>query len=364
MMSKDTTFAIHTKKPTKKDYQNVVHTAVVLTKSPSLDKLAQGVIFKPQKELYKRAKSKWWTQKIVSPLVYHAKKLGDEKMRKYYQRALFCSHQITQTDKRLKTQYCNTRVCLICNKIRTAKLINGYVQQLFYKIKPESDTKLSFVTLTLPNVRQENLTSTIVSITKTLSKILASLRKTKGLKVNGIRSLECTITTKKHLIKRGDVFHPHIHMIVDNGAEEIVSYWLKHNPTASYKAQKIVHVKNGDLGVLQELFKYATKIIGHEKPVIDEDTGEIKNVITLKIPELHQIIVALSGRRRIHAFGDIRQQNEDVYDKLKGQEYDIAPQELMEWQWKTQDWHNIFDDPLTNYIAPDYIEFKEISNTS
>ena len=118
--------------------------------SPLLDTLAQLPI-KTKKTsltpLQKRARSKYFTQNIVTPLIKYAQfEVQDLQLQKYFSNAWYCCSNLKQVGKNLvETHYCNTRVCNQCNRIRTAKLMNGYITQL-------SNKKQYFVTLTIPNV--------------------------------------------------------------------------------------------------------------------------------------------------------------------------------------------------------------------
>ena len=75
--------------------------------------------------LRKRARSKHYTQSIVIPLL-HLK----SPLHKYYQSAFYCNTELQQSGVTLKGKYCNTRCCNVCNRIRTAKLMKGYLNQM------------------------------------------------------------------------------------------------------------------------------------------------------------------------------------------------------------------------------------------
>ena len=146
-------------------------------KTPPLDKLAQLPTKKekPLKNkhlttLGKRARSKWYTSQVIPKILNYAKHVAkDEPMRKYFQSAYYCSHILTQRGKKLTTKYCNNRLCNMCNRIRTGKLMNGYVGQL-------EGRKLHFVTLTIPNVIADELKPAITAMTKNMANIIRTLR--------------------------------------------------------------------------------------------------------------------------------------------------------------------------------------------
>ena len=285
-----------------------------------LDTLAQ-LPPDPNKNLLKRARSKWYTERIVGGLLFL-----DTPLLKYYQGAYYCNHTLVQTDQSLSAHYCNTRVCHICNRIRTAKMMNGYLPQLAGK-------KTEFVTLTLPNVTAEELRSTCEFMTKTAANVIRHFREKKGIEINGIRKLEVTYNNDE------DTFHPHLHMIVDKEGNQIIQEWLKRVSGANIKAQDC---READQESLNELFKYTTKIIGHAK-------GEY--VVYTKA--LDVIMQALYKKRCFQPFGNIHKVVEDVDSELEGQVYNIQPYSVMEWTWEDCDWVNMYRDTLTGYISPD-----------
>ena len=131
--------------------------------------------------LSKRARSKWYTQAISGALLY-----TESPLHKYYQSAYYCNHILTQYGQEITGKYCNTRVCHICNRIRTAKLINGYVGQLM------ALDGLEFVTLTVPNCTKVQLRSTVDKMIKAASNIVRVLRERRHIDVSGIRKVEIT----------------------------------------------------------------------------------------------------------------------------------------------------------------------------
>ncbi len=274
------------------------------------------------KSLKKRARSKWYTTAITSRLLYQ-----NSALHKYYQSAYYCSHILKQEGKKITARYCNTRICHICNRIRTAKLMNGYVSQL-QKLEP-----LQFVTLTVPNCNVTELSQTIDSLLKSFSNIIRVLRERRKIPVNGIRKLEVTYN------HRENTYHPHIHTLVDAQVGDlIVSEWLKRYDKASFKAQDI---RNADKNALNEIFKYSTKIV-----------TKGKNKLEVFIPALDNIMIALRGRRCFQPFGIIKKIEEDI-DGIESVEYDeIEPYDLIEWIWDDCDW--IYGNKtLTGYVSPD-----------
>lgn len=299
-------------------------------KSPLLDTLVllpTKVEKKDLKNLQKRARSKWYTSNIVYSLVDLKSPLN-----KYYWNAYHCNNHIQQNGLQLKSRYCNTRVCHICNRIRTAKMMNGYLAQL-------SGRTLEFVTLTIPSVGENDLRQTVDDITQQITKIMRVFRERRHICINGIRKIEITYNPDKN------TYHPHLHLIVDKAGQLIVDEWLKRYPKANKKAQDC---RPADQGSLNELFKYSTKIIGHKQ-------GEY----IVYASALDTIMISLKGKRCFQPFGDIRKVSEEVSEELSSEEYNI-PECFDIWTWEECDWVNTARDTLTGYISPPDVVFQYV----
>lgn len=300
-----------------------------LNKAPYLDTLAQVPPSGQKltiKNLKSRARSKWYTQQIVFTLVDI-----DSPLNKYYWNAYHCGSEIKQVNKKLTSKYCNTRCCNVCNRIRTAKLMNGYMPQLL-KLP-----QLYFVTLTIPNVDEYELREATENMVYEFTLINRHLREKKGIKISGIRKVEITYNAKKNN------YHPHLHLIVDKYPQDIVFQWLQRFPEANIKAQD---VRVADKGSLQELFKYTTKIIGRKE-----------GKLTLYANALDTIMQSLQGIRAYQPFGYVRKVNDEV-DNLIEQEYEgITEVPFVKWQWDECDWSRRDDNnklhTLTGYTPPD-----------
>lgn len=304
-----------------------------------LDTLAQ-VPPASLKTLQKRARSKWYTEAIVSRLKY----LENTVLRKYYSHAWNCNNKLYQDGNKVSSRYCNTRVCHICTRIRTAKLMNGYVDQIM------SLGDIEFVTLTIPNCSGGDLNTIVDRMLKQIILIIRNFREKRGIRISGIRKLEITYNVKT------DTFHPHLHLLVDkNSGHLIVDEWLKRNPDAKregwdYKKKCMVPlqvVQKADNGSLAEIFKYTTKIIVSKKGQMD-----------VYLKPLNTILECLYKRRCFQPFGIVKMVSEDV-DDLDGNEYIDLPDNgggITEWVWKDCDWVN-GKSTLTGYIPPD-IEFN------
>ena len=209
------------------------------TKTLSFNTIAQPVHGKGIDCLQKRAKNKYFSQELARHLTTLSSPLN-----KAYRRTLFdCGSLLIQEGQKLTGRYCNGRWGNTCNRIRTAKLMEGYRKPLETLLEPY------FVTLTIPNVCGEDLKESIKTLLKTIQLITRSRRRL--TEFNGIRKIECTYNAIE------DTYHPHLHLIIDgkDNAEWLISEWLKRNPNANRVAQDY---RKADSGSLMELFKYTT----------------------------------------------------------------------------------------------------------
>jgi hypothetical protein len=347
-------------KPTGLKFGNPVQKVEACPAQPhELDKS----VFKPtdtHKTLSKRARSKFYTQKLVAPLLYL-----DSPLSKMYLRAYSCGGTIELKGGKMVSKYCNSRICHVCNRIRTAKMMLGYIQPL------RELGNLHFTTLTQPNVKAQELPAAVEKMIKSLNDIIRVLNERRKLKVAGIKKIEITYNQK------ADTYHPHTHLLHNKDVGEmIISEWLKRNPTAKkqgwdkktksmvdLQVTKPVTHKGDEKGYLNEIFKYATKLAIKD----DEDRG----LINVYVPALDNIMRALHRKHSVHAFGGLRMVKDTEIDaalELIAQPLEMEmEQELtankVEKRWVWRSIHDIFDwidaegNRLTNYQPPD-IEFR------
>lgn len=288
--------------------------------------LALGAGFSGRKkgadDLKKRAKNAHFSKELARYLTGL-----DSPLNRAYRRTLFdCCGMIMQEGQKLTAKYCDSRWCNTCNRIRTAKLINGYRQPL------EGFENPHFVTLTVPNAIGSDLRLTIRQMVRTFANTVKAIRRA-GNACNGIRKLECTYNAER------DDFHPHFHVIVDGEETATALYdgWMQRNPLAHAKGQDIQPADNGSL---MELFKYTTKI------VTKVGCGEGFQIF---VPALDTIFRAMYGVRTFQAFGTVRMVSENI-ENLQADTYDIEPYEFLVWQWEGNDWRSMATGkPLTGY---------------
>jgi hypothetical protein len=281
--------------------------------------------------LNKRARSKWYTDKISQPLSELDSPLSD-----YYKNSLSCNAAIKRQGKKLTSKYCNARHCNTCNRIRTAKSINHYAKQF------EGYSDLQFTTLTIPNCTGEELKPTIEKMIKMFSNITRVVREKRKIEFNGIRKIEITYNSKMN------TYHPHIHILHSGSCGDMfIQEWLKRFPTASIKAQD---TKQANTGSVNELFKYTTKIL--IKDSID------KNTIEVFLPAIDTIMIAMQNKRSFQTFGKMKMISENV-EELQSQEYDYLDEEYCTYYvWDTANWVDFYNDEALTSFKPPPTKFK------
>jgi|TARA_R110000868_G_C10905350_1_gene764588 hypothetical protein len=246
-----------------------------------------------------------------------------------YKFAYKCNSAIFQEGDKLKTLYCNQRFCLVCNSIRTGKLINGYASEIQALDNPY------FVTLTVKNVKAYKLKQTIEEMQKDFRRSMDKLKK-RGIVLKGIRKVEVTFNE----ITRE--YHPHFHCIIEGCRPSftLVSDWIKRHPEqATYKGQDL---RYADKETPNELFKYFTKML--------TKSGQFL------APEMDIVFRAMKGKRVFQPFGGIKKQSEEV-ETNETTVIDWLPEGLENWVYdnagKYSDWYNASGEPLANGTLTD-----------
>jgi hypothetical protein len=314
-----------------------VHTLAQLRHCQSFQGL-QPVKTEVKNNLKKRARSKYFTNHLVYKLV-------DEKstLSKSYWNTWHCTNIIQQEGQKLTAKYCNNRWCQVCNRIRTAKAIKGYLPQIMELDQPQ------FVTLSRPNVKAADLKTELKTLLSQFKKVQNHFRRTEGKILQGLRKLECTYNWKTK------EYHPHLHIIVEGGentGEKVVSEWLKFNPTAHEKGQDYRPIAD-DKSAL-EMFKYFTKLTTKV-----DISGE--SVSFIHSESLNVIFEAMRGRRVYQPIGTLKKVTEDV-EELQSEEYeDIENVEHDIWTYFDEfgDWVNSDGELLTGYTPSE--SMKELT---
>lgn len=216
-----------------------------------------------------------------------------------------------------------------------------------------------FVTLTIPNVKEEQLRDSIKSMLADIRKIQDLRRKNKQPLLKAIRKLECTYNPD-----RND-FHPHMHLIIENKqqAEELKLAWIQRHPDALEYLQDIRPAHNPI-----ELFKYFAKLTSKSSKDIKTYKGR-KLVMREEYhyPEaLDKIFQAIAGMRIIQPMGGVKMVSDEI-EEIEAVEIENIESDIAVWQWQrigisaekyTYDWVNIFTGELLTGYEPTEKEFK------
>lgn len=272
--------------------------------------------------LLKRAKSKYISYSLSSQLHFAN---PDSPLSKSYFGSLLCSSLLKQEGKKVTSTYCNQRWCTVCNRIRTAQLITGYLPEL-RKLKDPY-----FVTLTKKTVLADDLPASMKLMGKTWRQITDVARR-KRINFKGIRKAECTI-------RPGGFYHYHFHVIVDGigNANWLINNWLKR--LGGEVGTEGQNMKPANEKSLKELFKYFTKL------TTKGSNGE-KEVFDLK--RMDVIFCAMKNKRVFQPFGGVRMVQEDI-EKVRAEEYSDLEEETTLWKWYKNDWVNEDGECLTGY---------------
>lgn len=365
------------------------------TPAPGVPVLADLLQPADREKLHKRARAKYFSFALAKELA-----TCESELQRSYLRTLTCSNKLTRTGDKITAQYCGNRWCLVCCRIRTAKMINKYEPHLEQMCQPH------FVTLTIPNISADvkELKYCIQQLQLFCRRMFDKLRK-QGIKYKGFRKIEITYNPNTA------TFHPHIHFLLDGGindsadaqalakvfsvwkksklpvakfqrqlerynkglitpgylkCELLRQYWLQEFPTARAVAQDI---RPATAGTLKELFKYTAKIVskarGEKTCSIQQHeficrNGEVKTVLKKKyvtesalhiyVQALDKIYCAMYGKRVLQPVGYTRQEAAAFNEILEGAiNEDLQAQELdgldenvnMCFEWHGNDWREI-----------------------
>lgn len=278
------------------------------------------------KTLYKRAIAKFFTVQILDKLL----KLKTPLKSSYFQ-TYFCVKILLQKDNKITSKYCNNRWCIVCNRIRTAKLIKGYSSQL------EKLNDLRLVTLTIPNVHGSELKGAIDLMLRNVRRVQDRFRY-KGIKIKGVRKLECTYNIK------AKTYHPHFHFCIQGKdiGDQMVYDWLLRYSEANALAQDN---RPANIGAVKELFKYFTKL--HKTCVRNGS----KVISVYPAQALDTIFQAMYKRRVFQAMGGIRMVKEEVNPTEATVHTDSGEVEIWGWEQDWSDWYTADGVGLTGCTA-------------
>ena len=300
--------------------------------------LTKNAKFSAKENFGKRARVKFLTEAMAVGLA----NVPDSKLTKSYWNTFYCSSILQKKGDSLTGKYCKNRWCLVCCRIRSAKLIKQYAPVL------ESWSEKHLVTLTVPNCSGADLEATMKQMKAGFDTIrrcwaMQHRRKQRASPLVALRKLEATNNPE-----RND-YHPHFHLVVPDLAtgNELRAAWLSQFPSAKWSGQD-VRPANG--GAAHELFKYFTKLI----------TSKSKERF-IRLEPLNVIFEAIAGQQVFKAFGIPK-----TVEVLSDDEADTLAEELeidavFEWVQAQADWiDKESGEMLTNYKpSPQFRRFVE-----
>ena len=214
------------------------------------------------------------------------------------------------------------------------------------------------LTLTLKSVNGDALKKRIDEVCKTFSKILGRCNKRhqrgKGMKVIGVKSLECNFNATQK------TYNPHYHIITPNRQtalylkQEWKKEWNKNSFQVSNKAQDLRKVKSSEKDLV-EVIKYGAKILSDPDPAHKRRRAK-GDMTGLKIyaNALHQIYKAFDKHHLFRNFGF------NLPDESEYETTERLVNEFDSWTYKPKlmDWtNNITGKQLTEYEMDGYLEY-------
>lgn len=207
----------------------------------------------------------------------------------------------------IQANFCKLRACPVCNKRNSVKkwhFIKTIADEINQSIKP----KWLFLTLTVQNVKAEELNKKIDDLMASLNRLFS--RKTWQKRVLGFfRSLEITYN------KKADTYHPHYHILLVVPEDYFTNkdlyletwQWREMWETSAnlnyhcqMKIEEIKATKEQELsGAIAEVAKYAVKM---------------SEVAKVSQEALKHILKAIKGRRLISYGGIIHESYKDKKD--------------------------------------------------
>lgn len=303
--------------------------------------------------LANRAKRKLITQRMTLALIDVVKQKGETERQQAYWNAYYCQSKVIISGNKLYGKYCKNRYCTVCSAIRKADMINRYIPTI------SKWNDVHFITLTVKACKAKDLNKWIWGMKRAFELILNRCKKRhqrrKGIKLIGIKSLECNFNPQKK------TYNPHFHLIVANKeiAELLKKEWIKQwrpkNTEYRYKftnpqAQKISKVTSIEHSLI-ETVKYGSKIF--TEPDLKKK-GKQSLPPMIYAYALDNILVAMKGKRIFERFGfNLPQQ-----PTKKGTSKFVANYENWLFSNNSNDWINKnTGECLTGYKPPSKLNY-------
>lgn len=130
-------------------------------------------------------------------LIKIAQENGEPVLEKAFWNTYYCQQNLISVDGKFYGKYCKNRFCSLCCSVRKAEMINKYHLVMKNWKAPY------FLTLTVKSCKADKLGVYIRGFIKAIKRIIEKYRKRyqrgKGMKLIGVRSLECNFNPKKNL---------------------------------------------------------------------------------------------------------------------------------------------------------------------
>lgn len=212
-----------------------------------------------------------------------------------------------ETGNILKANFCKQRLCPVCNYIKSC--INWHkIRNCVEWIKEkEEGTNFIFMTLTVKNCKQEELTDTINNILDGFRR-LTNRRTWKATVKGAIRGLEVTYNEKEN------TFHPHIHILASVPADyflqtsnkyitiEQLREWWSESARLDYFVQVDIKAIEQTDNAIAEVAKYSIKM----SDILKADSCEEM------IQATRTIYQCTYGRRLIATLGNFKEAMQDL----------------------------------------------------
>lgn len=274
-------------------------------------------------ELRKKAKRKVITHALILNLIDISRKKNEPEVERSLWNTYHCQSKLISSDKRTYGKYCKNRFCLVCLGIRKAEIINKYYPTVSKWEDPY------FVTLTVKACPAKRLHLMMDGMVRAFQKIKdrnkKRYRRGKGIKLIGVRSLECNFNPVSR------TYNPHFHIIVPDKetAIQLKKDWLN-IWTKDYCApwcQDIRKVSSVE-GSLIEIIKYGTKIFTEPN-----GNSKVKKKASPKVyvSAMYNILSAMRHHRLFERFGFNLPQEPIIK---------IMPKKLLEYDLWTYDSRN------------------------
>lgn len=243
-----------------------------------------------------KAKRKIITETLAITLADIARRKGQPDKAQKYWNTYHCQARLYTHEERTYGKYCKNRHCLLCNSIRKAVIIEKYYPVL----KEWKEGYL--VTLTVKACKAEELRIMLREVLEKFGQILVKLKKRnqrgKGIKIMGVRALECNFNPKDR------TYNPHMHIIVPDKATAnlLMSEWLYKWGVwkASGRGQHKRRIENLEHDMV-ELIKYGSKIF--TEPDVRNKSTTKKGDRDIYAAALYNIFEAMKGLRLFERFG-------------------------------------------------------------